>query len=206
MRFEHREREKEGGATPTHDRRSLSDLTPQHKQIYMRAVNDHYKKIYTFLVHLSRDASVAEDLTQETFTAAWQSMSQFEGRSSIGAWLHSIALNAYRAYCRSHHTEVELADESTLVDTQSQVDLIDQLNDDDLQRKAQGAIDRLPDIYREVMVMRCYQGLKHREIAKLLGIPIGTVQFRTHVAVEKLRVELNEELREYDTEMATTPS
>jgi DNA-directed RNA polymerase specialized sigma24 family protein len=54
-------------------------------------VRVHYQAVYRLLVHLTRDAHQAEDLTQETFAAAWEKIGRFQGNASLATWLHRIA-------------------------------------------------------------------------------------------------------------------
>ena len=185
-----------GRAVVPHDCVPLQGLSARKKKAYVLAVERHYAKIYGFLYHMAGNVAVAEDLTQETFTAAWERLDRFEERASLAVWLHSIALNAYRAHLRSRRPEPEPLDEEALEAPVATPDISERLDAADLLRRAQLAVARLPDIYREAIVLRYYQGLKHREVAALLGIPIGTVQFRCHVAFEKLRADLGQEVGE----------
>ena len=63
-------------------------------------------KVYGLCLRLTREPSVAEDCTQETFISAWRNLGRFEGRSALGTWLHRIAVNAAPARGRRGHLEV----------------------------------------------------------------------------------------------------
>src|SRR5262249_39048411 len=58
-------------------------------------VRTHYQQVYRFLVHLCRNVHRAEDLTQETFAAAWEKIATFQGRATLATWLHRIAYTKY---------------------------------------------------------------------------------------------------------------
>lgn len=170
------------------------------KSAYVEAVEQHYERIYALLCRLTRDAELAADLTQDTFASAWRSIDQFQGRSSLGTWLHRIALNTYRDHLRRNHMEVEsLQDEESVSSPDPAPGLIESLAAEELQQRVQQAVDRLPEIYREAVILRCYQGLKYREVADALELPLGTVQHRIHVAFEKLRIMLGEEVADCET-------
>lgn len=170
------------------------------KSAYVEAVEQHYERIYALLYRLARDTVLAEDLTQDTFAKAWRSMDRFEGRSSLGTWLYKIALNTYRDHLRRNRVPIDsLEDEDSLSSPDPAPGLIESLAAEQLQLRVQQAVDRLPEIYREVVILRCYQGLKYREVAELLEVPIGTVQHRIHVAFEKLRAALGEEVVDCET-------
>jgi RNA polymerase sigma-70 factor, ECF subfamily len=186
----------EGGQAMTScDCRPPREQTTGGTQAYIQAVGQHYEAIYAFLYRMAQDASLAEDLTQETFAAAWRSLDRFEGRASMTTWLHKIALNLYRDYRRRDHLRsVSMEDEDSPVSPDFAQELIERLGTEELQQRVQEAVARLPEIHRETLVLHCYQGLKYREIAELLELPMGTVQHRLHIALGKLRAALGEEV------------
>jgi len=187
---------------PSKDRKLVRELTSGHRSAYVEAVECNYSRIYAFLYRMSEDRSVAEDLTQETFAAAWRSLDQFEARSAFGTWLHKIALNVFRDYRRHSRIDVAPTEEYDLPAVPDHAPaLIEEIASEQLQQRVQVAVGELPDIYREAVILRCYQGLKYREVAELLGVPIGTVQFRVHVALEKLRAALRGEVPDCETNM-----
>ena len=73
-------------------------------------MRQHYKSIYQFLVHLAGNANWAEDLTQDTFAAAWTSFSQMREPASFKAWLHRIAYRKFIDSGRRAHRDMALAE------------------------------------------------------------------------------------------------
>ena len=184
---------------PPSDRTLLRELKSGQTSAYVQAVEQHYERIYAFVYRLSQDASLAEALTQDTFAAAWRSLGKFEGRSSFVTWLHKIALNTYRGHQRRDRLPVDSSvDEEKMAAPDPAPELIERLSAEDLRKKVEQAVSGLPEIYREVVILRCYQGLKYREIADLLAVPMGTMQNRLHVALEKLRSQLREDVEDYE--------
>ena len=181
------------------DRGLLAELAAGKRRAYVQAVEQHYERIYAFLRRLARDAHLAEDLTQETFAAAWRSLDRFEGRASFATWLHKIALNAYRQHRRRSQPTPDQIEEDEVTCPDPTPDLIERLGSEELRRRVEQEVWRLPEIYRETVILRCYQGLKYREVADLLGVPTGTVQHRLHVAFAKLRTALQEEVEDCET-------
>jgi len=182
------------------NRRLIRELTAGQRSAYIQAVEQHYKRIYAFLYRLLQDAALAEDMTQDTFAAAWRSLDQFEGRASFATWLHKIALNTYRDYRRRERLVVIPMDvEATAALPDPAQELIECLEAEELQQRVQQAVAGLPEIYREVVILHCYQGLKHSEVAELLDVPMGTVQYRLHVSLDKLRTVLREEAMDCET-------
>ena len=66
-----------------------------HPEACAERVRGHYQAVYRLLVHLTRDVHQAEDLTQETFAAAWERIATFEGRATLATWLHRIAYTKF---------------------------------------------------------------------------------------------------------------
>jgi RNA polymerase sigma-70 factor (ECF subfamily) len=64
---------------------------------------------------------------------------------------------------------------------------LDMVQGEERREKVRASVDRLPDFLRQVVVLAYYQGLKYREIADILGIPVGTVKSRLHAALVKLQ-------------------
>ena len=89
--------------TKPDDHRLLSSLRAGRPEACAELIRDQYPTVYRFLVHLTRDVHQAEDLTQETFIAAWEKIATFEGRANLATWLHRIAtkfIDARRAGTR----------------------------------------------------------------------------------------------------------
>ena len=91
--------------TEPDDQRLLRHLRAGRPEACAELVHAHYKIVYRFLVHLTRDIHRAEDLTQDTFAAAWAKIGTFQGRATVATWLHRIAytkfIDAQRAERRS---------------------------------------------------------------------------------------------------------
>lgn len=176
------------------DRRLLRELAAGQASAYRQAVEAFYQRVYAFLYRMTQDVALAEDLTQDTFAAAWRSLDTFQGRASFSTWLHKIALNVFRGHQRRHFPEMVPLDEDSVAEPDPAPALIESLRAEELQRRTQEAVLHLPEVYREVVVLRCYQGMKYREVAEMLEVPLGTIQYRLHTALRMLRQELREEV------------
>ncbi len=122
--------------------------------------------------------SVAEDIVQETWVVAIQTLDRFEGKASFKTWLTGILINKFREHQRKNRDTVSLA---VLVQrpttTKSQNLNIDLKN----------AILQLPDGYREVLTLHDIEGFKHKEIARLLNIKEGTSKSQLFQARKAMR-------------------
>lgn len=147
----------------------------------------HSRRIYNFLFKYTRDRQLTEDLVQETFLRVYKSRYSYRRIAKFTTWLYTIAGNLARTEYRkrtrvtllSLHSngalseyEVEIPDESHVPDVQADLTIEHE--------RVQRAIDHLPDIFREVVVLRGVQDLTYDEIQEITGIPLGTIKSRIH--------------------------
>ena len=128
----------------------------------------------------------ADDLVQETLLKAWQHLDKFEEGTNLRAWLYTILhrarTDAFRRSRRSPRT-VELSDEGPAVPPPQ--DALAQ-GGEDLAR----ALEALPDVFRDAVVLRDVEDFSYQEIARILDVPIGTVMSRIHRGRALLRQAL----------------
>jgi RNA polymerase sigma-70 factor (ECF subfamily) len=153
---------------------------------FERLYREHAGKVYGLCLRMTRDPASAEDCTQETFINAWRALDRFETRSSLGTWLHRIAVNAALAKRRKASPLVE----SVEVDDESAVEtewtLETPLEVDEIET----AIGELPEGAREVLVLYAIYGYSHAEAAEMLGVAEGTCKAQLHRARGLLRERL----------------
>jgi RNA polymerase sigma-70 factor (ECF subfamily) len=162
----------------------------------------HLDTVYRVALRLSGNETQAEDLTQETMLKAFRSWHQYRPGTNVRAWLLTILrhtfINEYRKAKRAA-TEVDVThlEPFTVFHHVQDVDpegtFFDQLVDEEVLE----AIDRLPDEFRETLVLSDVEGLPYAEIAKITEVPVGTVKSRLFRA----RQALQKELHDYAVEM-----
>lgn len=124
------------------------------------------KPVYRFLLTLTGDEGMAEELLQETFYQAFLHIDQFEGRSSLYTWLCRIGKNAWLRECRRRSRYADTAYEDLTLHDPSptpEAGLLEQ----ERARALRRAVLRLEDPYREVLILHAFGGLKLKEIAAL---------------------------------------
>ena len=160
---------------------------------------DYQRPIYNYLLRMTQNEADAEDLTQETFVRVYRSLPSFRGEASLSTWIYRIATNASLDHFRRSATrqaeatlsleELELGGEWLVDETSpSPEQLVDQ---SEITACVQSFVQRLPADYRAALVLHDLQGLKNREIADVLDVPLSTVKIRLHRARKKLRAALN---------------
>ncbi len=151
-------------------------------------VRAYNARIFGFLLHMCRDRQFAEDITQETFAAAWAKIGSFNGASSLATWLHRIAYNKFVDWQRRNKYSAIDAAENLLFNQESgDQDPLDALLVDEQSRCLSQAVARLDTVARETIVMHYFQELSYREIAKVLDKPAGTIKWRTRQALAQLK-------------------
>lgn len=130
-----------------------------------------------------RDVPLAEDAVQETFLRAFRSYASFRHECSTRTWITGIAINVCRSMLRSAwRRRVNVTD--TIEHMGKSYEMPD--------HTVTEAVMNLPAKQREAVVMHYIEGMKIREIADILGIPLQTVSSRLNRARESLRAELKE--------------
>jgi RNA polymerase sigma-70 factor (ECF subfamily) len=158
-------------------------------------VRVHYQAVYRLLAHLTRDVHRAEDLTQETFITALEKIGGFQQKSSLGTWLHRIAYTKFVDAQRTRQRADGLRDR--LGQSQARpVDPIEAVAADEGAKKLQRALDQLEESDRGLLVLHYLQGLSYREMSVVLDEPSGTVKWRTHLALARLRELLPDEVED----------
>ncbi len=181
--------------TASDEQRLLSGLRAGRPEACAELVQVHYKAVYRWLVHLTRDVHWAEDLTQETFAAAWQKIGGFQGNASLGTWLHRIAYTKFIDSQRTRQRADGVLDRVARLEGGS-VDPFEAAAADEEAEQLYRALDELPAAERAALVLHYLQGLSYREMSVVLEEPAGTVKWRTSLALDCLRELLPDEVTE----------
>ena len=188
------ERRPEGGKT-VNDERLLAKSMAGDRAAFRLLVERYSGEVFQFVLRFTRSAAVAEDVVQETFLQVYQSAGSFDPKRSFRPWLFAIAANKARDQLRSssRRREVALSAGGGSRDEQ-EVSLLDFLSAEtaspgeamevnEQREVVRGIVSRMPDNLREVLVMGYYHHFPYKDIAEMLGIPLGTVKSRLHAAV-----------------------
>jgi RNA polymerase sigma-70 factor, ECF subfamily len=189
---------------PAFDEMSDEELIVNYRDTGERAafntlVARYERELYSYLRRYLGDASMAEDAFQATFLQVHLKCDQYEEGRKFRPWLYTIATNqAIDAQRRNkRHRNVSLdrttkgseTDElGTLMDllVSKEVDPEQRMQASQQRDWIRQAVEQLPESLRQVVNLIYYQGLKYREAADVLGIPVGTVKSRLHSAILKL--------------------
>jgi len=139
----------------------------------------------------------ARDVAQEAFLKAYRGLVAFKQEARFSSWLYQIALNLCRDRLRRRKTRATVSlEEAEAVGpaiAEAGPGALERLQQLDLARAVQRAIEALPDEQREVVVLKEYQGLTFLEIAQALEVPVSTVKTRLYRGLGQLRLRLESE-------------
>ena len=171
------------------ERRELDELLSGVAAGNREALAQLYRRtrtaVYGLALSYVKNAHDAQDVTQDTFVRVWDSAYQYKPQGSPMGWLLAVARNLALMKLRQGSRQEQLEDEEwDAIPAESPA-----VTPEDRQ-VLQQAMAALTDEERQVVMLHAVTGLKHREIAHLLEMPLATVLSKYHRALKKLRVQL----------------
>jgi len=185
--------------TTCSDEKLLALFRQGQKEAFGALLHRYERELYGYLRRYLGDANLAEDVFQNTFLQVYVKSGQYEEGRPVRPWLYTIAthqaIDALRRNGRHQAVSLDQRRSETAGDIHNLLEMLetrdpgplDVLQNEETKLRVRAAVDRLPDFLRQVLVLAYYQGLKYREIAEILEIPVGTVKSRLHAALIKLQ-------------------
>ena len=175
--------------------------SPEHRSSrtgFEQQVLPYLDQLHSAALSMTRNSSDAEDLVQETITKAYSAFDQFTPGTNLRAWLHRILANTFINSYRKRKREPAIASSQQSDDWQAspesyaqlapsaETEALDRLADSEVLR----ALRDLPQDFRTAIYLADIEGYPYREVARIMGTPIGTVMSRLHRGRERLRGKL----------------
>jgi RNA polymerase sigma-70 factor, ECF subfamily len=165
---------------------------------------EHMPALYSAALRMTRNASDAEDLVQETYLRAYRGFGGFTEGTNLRAWLYRILTNTYINSYRAAKRRPEIADVEDVEDLylyhrlapsldggpsrSAEEEALASFTDDEVK----SAIESLPDAFRMAVLLADVEGFSYKEIAEITDVPIGTVMSRIHRGRRALQKALHD--------------
>ncbi|HEV3119751.1 MAG TPA: sigma-70 family RNA polymerase sigma factor [Gemmataceae bacterium] len=176
------------------DHRLIAECLQGRTAAFGELVRRYQDRLYNTIVRLVGNAEDAQDVVQDAFVNAYQSLGNFKGDSQFFTWLYRIAVNTAISLKRKQRVVYSLRGGHAEDGGSEPVDNSDfsrpehALEKTEQERRIQEALNRLSPEHRTVLVLKDIDGQKYEAMAETLGVPIGTIRSRLHRA----RIELRE--------------
>ena len=178
---------------------------PALKERFERDVLPLLPSLYSAALRLTRHPTDAEDLVQEAYLRAYRGFAGFQEGTNLKAWMYRILTNTFiNAYRKKQREPVTVSDDETSdwylydrlgaggAEASAETEVLDNIPDEDVQR----ALEALPEGFRMAVLLADVEVFSYKEIAEILGVPIGTVMSRLHRGRKALQKALWETVRE----------
>lgn len=194
------------GTTPA-DQVDLDTETPQERaERFERDAMPMVDQLYAAALRMTRNPADAEDLVQETVLKGYSSFGSFKPGTNLKAWLYRILTNSYINTYRKRQRQPQQSPTDEITDWQlsqsaehsssglpsAEAEALDRLPDSTIK----DALQDLPDDFRMAVYLADVEGFAYKEIAEIMGTPIGTVMSRLHRGRKQLRDALTDTARE----------
>ena len=149
---------------------------------------DHHRRVYSICLRMTRNASEAEDLTQDIFVQLFRKLKTFRGDSSFTTWLHRLTVNQVLMHFRKRAARPNETTDDGALPHESKLSIENSAHASVLDRiSLNEALHKLSPGYRTVLIMHDVEGYEHDQIGKILGVAVGTSKSQLHKARHKLR-------------------
>ncbi|MCE9534562.1 MAG: sigma-70 family RNA polymerase sigma factor [Planctomycetes bacterium] len=187
------------------DEELLGRLRNGQKEVFGLLVRRFQRELYGYLRRYLGDAHLADDVFQTTFLQVYTKIGQYEPERPAKPWIYTIAthqaIDALRKAGRQSMVSLEqVKSDNADGDSRGLIEMLESRESGPLDNAqiaerrtlVRASVDELPEFLRQVVVLAYYQGLKYREIADILEIPVGTVKSRLHAGLMKLQEKWSE--------------
>ena len=159
----------------------------KRRKAFEQAVREYSEQLYWQVRRIVLNHEDANDVVQNAFLKAWNSLDSFHGDSKLVTWLSRIAINEALDFMRRQKTRFMLStDEDGMQSVARQLEADRYFDGDHVEAQLQEAMSQLPDVQRTVFQLRYYDEMKYSEISRITGTSEGALKASYHIAVKKI--------------------
>jgi len=162
-------------------------LTDADQELFHELYQTHYRRVYSLCLRITQDTSDAEDLTHEVFVQLFRTVGSFRGDSAFTTWLHRLTVNHVLMHFRKHKRRLRSEQLTENGEMPVQVTVSNKRTNIVDRILLSEVMAKLPDGYREAVILHDIHGLEHKEIARRKGRSEGTSKSQLHKARATLR-------------------
>ena len=178
------------------DEMLISRFQSGDENAYVELVNRYKDKLTNFVFYFLKDEEHSEDIVQETFIRLYEKKHYYKEIAKFSTWIYTIARNLANTELRKKsRTKImylsQMSNYKKDYDLKSSdPELNRNIENEFLMKEIHAAIDKLPENYKSVIILRDIQGLDYEQISNNVGVPLGTVKSRINRARLQLQVDL----------------
>lgn len=161
------------------------DEASRHHAFHL-IVKHHQQRLHAFIRRMVTDPDEAKDVLQDVFIKAWHGLDRFRADAELSSWLHRIAYNAAVSHIKRARRGLFVDLSAAYQRSVATLDDGAHFDGDEIQRRLQRAVMRLPAKQRAVFTMKYFQELKYEEISAITGTSVGALKSTFHIAVKKV--------------------
>ena len=159
----------------------------KRRKAFEQAVREYSEQLYWQVRRIVLNHEDANDVVQNAFLKAWNSLGSFHGDSKLVTWLSRIAINEALDFMRRQKTRFMLStDDDGMQSVARQLEADRYFDGDHVEAQLQEAMSQLPDVQRTVFQLRYYDEMKYSEISRITGTSEGALKASYHIAVKKI--------------------
>lgn len=184
----------------------IEQFTKGCQASFEELISRYETKVHNLAMRLTRNAEDAEEVLQDVFVTVYRKIEGFEGKAKFSSWLYRITVNAAFMKLRKRKQDQSVSLDDMLPHLQNKA--VTQKNafgahsdslaiNNEIRTSLEAAINRLPEDYRAVFILRDIDGLSNKEVGEILGLSIPAVKSRLHRSRLMLRKRLRRFYEDY---------
>ena len=188
------------------DEELISSFLKGDENSFNLLVKKWEKPLYLFVYRYTKNRDDSLEILQETFTSVYKNLKYLRNVKLFSSWVYKIALNYCRMYSRREKISGKsdswedhansIGKESKMFELKKKgLTPYEEMEKKEMEKVVDMALDRLPPLQREIIVLKEFSGLKFVEIAKILHIPVSTAKSRMYLGLKNLKREIEKILK-----------
>ena len=166
----------------------------ENEKVFNQIVRDYSERLWWHVRRFVNSHEDADDLLQEIFLKVWAALPSFRGESQLFTWVWRIATNETLNHLRKEKVRAALKFSSVDAEMERRIQADPYFKGTQAERELAKAVLKLPEKQRQVFIMRWWDDLSYEEMSAITGTSVGSLKASYHIAQEKVRSLVSEQL------------